>query len=533
MSKDNLNKHEREVAENERQLRIAKRVLAIKHARDKLIPFAKLIMPHPDDPDNSDMSMYRDALHHRVMAAALEEVEKGTIPRLIVTLPPRHGKSQLVCKTFIPWYLARDPYRSVIFATYNDDFAEDFGADIRSTIEHPSFSQVFPYFKLKKGGKAKDRLQTEERGLAVFRGRGGSLTGRGADLLVIDDLLKDAEEANSPTIREKCWEWFTKVAMTRLMSGQARVVIVMTRWHEDDVVGRLTDPSNPHYRESEAKKWKVINLPAIADVGDPMGRAPGEALWPERFPLEFLEAQRTLDSRGFSALYQQKPTPEDGEYFRREYIKYYDTKKINWKDMRVYAASDHAVGKSKVKNDQSVLLIVAVDEFDTIYLIDCWHGRDTPEVVIERMLDFMKAYSPIMWWAEKGHITQSIGPFLRKRQMERNIYTTVEEVTPSQNKEQRAQSIRARMAMGKVLFPRHRQWALEMIEELMKFPNGKHDDFTDTLAYIGLKLGAQHGPSAESPEIDNTPKIGSMAWIKMDSNYRRTLGQRKSGGEMT
>jgi hypothetical protein len=115
---------------------------------------------------------------------------------------------------------------------------------------------------------------------------------------------------------------------------------------------------------------------------------------------------------------------------------------------------------------------------------------------------------------------------------ERNIYTTIEEVTPSQNKEQRAQSIRARMAMGKVFFPRHRAWALEMVEELMKFPNGKHDDFTDTLAYIGLKLTSQYGPDTEVMEKDETPKVGSIAWVKMDSKYRQSIGQRKGSGEM-
>jgi len=516
----------------DRQLRITQRVLAIKRSREGMIPFAKFLMPHPDDPDNAEMSLYKDAQHHKVLAAALEEVEKGTIPRLIVTMPPRHGKTQLVCKSFIPWYLARDPYRNVIFATYNEDFAQDQGADIRASILHPAFSQVFPNFKLRKGGSSKGRLQTDKGGLAAFVGRGGSITGRGADMLIIDDLIKDAEEAESPTIREKCWEWFTKVAMTRLMTVGAGVVIVMTRWHEDDVVGRLTDPSNSCYSESEAKKWKVINLPAIAIPSDPLGREVGEALWPERFPLEFLNAQKTLNPRGFSALYQQRPTPEDGDYFKRDWIKYYNPAQIDWKELSIYASSDHAVGKDKTRNDQSVLLIVGVDELDNMYIVDCWHGRETPDVVTERMIDLMDVYKPISWYAEKGHITQSMGPHLRKRMEERNVYCTVEEVTPSQNKEQRAQSIRARMAMGKVFFPKQKPWVNDMIEELMKFPNGKHDDFVDPLAYIGLKLGRQFGPSGELTEEDNTPKIGTMEWIKADSNYRRMLAGFSGAGDI-
>lgn len=516
----------------DRKIRIAKRVLEIRKSRENIIPFTKFMMPHPDDPENAEVSIYQAAKHHKALAAALEEVEKGHIPRLIVTMPPRHGKTELVCKKFIPWYLARDPYRNVIFATYNEEFAQDQGADIRASIMHPSYKQVFPHFELRKGGASKGRLQTDQGGMAVFVGRGGSITGRGADMLIIDDLIKDAEEAESPAIREKCWEWFTKVAMTRLMTVGAGVIIVMTRWHEDDVVGRLTDPSNPCYNEKEAKKWKVINLPAIALPGDPLGREVGEALWPERFPVEFLEAQKTLNPRGFSALYQQRPTPEDGDYFKREWVKYYDTKKVNWQDLTLYAASDHAVGKDKTRNDQSVLVIVGVDELDNLYIVDCWHGREAPDFVVERMIDFMETYEPVTWFGEKGHIQQSIGPFLRKRMEERNTYCTIDEITPSQNKEQRAQSFRARMAMGKVFFPRQKPWVTDMIEEMMKFPNGKHDDFVDPLAYIGLKLGRQFGPSRTVEQEDLGPKIGSKEWVKADSKYRNLLKTFSGSGEL-
>lgn len=516
------------------KIKVAERVLRVKQARNKIIPFAKLMMPHPDDPDDATRSKYHAAQHHKAMAAALEEVEKGTIPRLIVTLPPRHGKSQLVCKTFIPWYMAHDPYRSVIFATYNQDFAEDFGADIRTTMQHPSFKQVFPHFNLKKGGQAKGRLQTEEGGMAVFVGRGGTTTGRGADLLIIDDLIKDAKEAESPTVREDCWEWFTKVAMTRLMTMGAGVVIVMTRWHEDDIVGRLTDPENPCYSKEEAKKWKVIDLPAIAIEDDALNREPGEPLWPARFPLEFLQAQKTLNPRGFSALYQQNPTPEDGDYFKRDWIKYYDMNKTRWKDLRIYAASDHAVGKDKSRNDQTVLLIVGLDEQQNIFIIDTWFGRETPDIVIDRMIDLMQAYNPINWYAERGHITQSIGPYLTKRMHERSTFCTVTEMTPTQNKEQRAQSIRGRMASGKVYFPRQKPWVSDMVGELLKFPNGKHDDFVDPLAYIGLALNEQYGASKVKEEEAGFygPKIGTIKWIKENSDRQRHNERRAGSGEL-
>ena len=517
--------------EARQQLRAAKRMLRLRKARDTIIDFAQLTSPHPDDPDDSDKSLYKAMRHHRALAAALQEVEKGVIPRLIVTLPPRHGKTEIIAKKFIPWYMARDPYRSCIFATYNEIYAGDIGADVRNIMGvDPSYKQIFPEFSLRKGGAAKGRIQTHAGGLAVFVGRGGAITGRGADLLIIDDLLKDAEEAESPTIREKCWEWFTKVAMTRLMSVGACVVIVMTRWHEDDVVGRLTDPSNPCYSYEEAKKWKVINLPAIAEEDDPLGRQPGEVLWPERFSLEFLEAQRQLNPRGFSALYQQKPTPDDGDYFQRDWIQLYDPARVNIKDLRIFAASDHAVGKDKNKNDRTVLLIIGVDTLQNIYLIDCWIGRAGSDVVVERMIDLIGMYKPIAWWAEKGHITQSIGPFLFKRMMERNTYCTIDEVTPVSNKEQRAQSIRARCAMKKVHFPRGKSWSSEGIEEMMKFPAGRHDDFVDTLSYVGLKLLSQFGPSVHEEVRSDLPKIGTLEWVKYDSNYRKKMARLENTG---
>ena len=510
------------------QEKAVNRMIAMKTARDDLLKFTELTMPHPDDPDDLGMSRYMAAKHHRVLAAALEEVDKGHIPRLIVTMPPRHGKSELVSKRFIAWMLGRDPYLQIMFATYNEDFAGDFGVEVREIMQSQQFSQMFPGVGFRKGGAAKDRIQTSEGGMCVFKGRGGSLTGRGADRLIIDDILKDAEEADSPTTREKCWQWFTKVAMTRLMTVGAAVVIVITRWHEDDIVGRLTDPTNPCYRESEAKKWKVINLPFFAEDNDAMGRIKGEVLWPERFDEEFGSAQRTLNPRGFSALYQQRPTPEDGDFFKRDWMKFYKHKELP-KDLRIYASSDHAVG-TKQTNDATVMIIVGVDSNDDIYILDCWWRRKSADHVVDAMIQLMEQHKPLIWWAERGHISKSIGPFLKKRMSETRTYINVHEVTPAADKQTRAQSIQGRMAMGKVFFPENSTWLEPAMDELLKFPHHRHDDFVDTLAYIGLGLGRQVGPSSYKPK-KTLPTIGTLAWVKADSRFRaRTARAEKHGG---
>lgn len=503
---------EKQLSDLDRQIEAAKRQKRAIECRTEFLKFIKFTMPSPEDPDNLDLSIFEDAKHHRAIAKVLEKVEKGHIPRLIVTLPPRHGKSEMISRRFIPWLMGKDGYRSVIFASYNEDFAQDFGADCRTIMESPQYKQVFPGFTFRKGGASKSRVQAGPGGMAVFVGRGGSITGRGGDFVIIDDPIKDAMEAQSPTLRENLWTWFTQVLMTRLMTSQASIVIVQTRWHEDDIVGRLTDPMNPHFTESEAEKWKVINLPAIAEEEDPLKRKPGELLWPERFDHEFMEAQQRLDPRGFSALYQQQPSPEDGDLFRRDNIQYYEKRDLP-EDLRIYAASDHAVGVDKTRNDATCLLIVGVSQDDDVYLLDVWWEKRPADKVVKAMLEMIKKWKPVIWWAEKGHITKAIGPFLRKRMHETRTHCLIEEVTPTANKVQRSQSIVGRMAMNRVFFPKTSFWTAKAVDELMKFPNSRHDDFVDALSYIGLGLGRLTAPGRMVARSE-IPKSGTMGWVK-------------------
>ncbi len=524
----NKEKHLTDLA---KKIEAAKRQKLAIECRTNFLDFVKYSMPDPDDPDDISQSMFKDAKHHRALAKVLEKVEKGHIPRLIVSMPPRHGKSELISRRFVPWIQGKDPYRNVIFATYNEDFAKDFGADVRNIMTLPQYKHVFPNFGLRKGGASKSRIQTSSGGMSVFVGRGGSITGRGGDFVILDDPIKDSIEANSPTLREQLWQWFTQVLMTRLMTASASIVIVQTRWHEDDLVGRLTDPTNPHFSEEEASKWKIINLPALAEDDDPLGRKNGELLWPDRFDMEFMEAQRRLDPRGFSALYQGKPTPEDGDLFQRQNLKYYNKRDLP-NDLRIYAASDHAVGVDKTRNDATCLLVVGVDTNDDIYLLDCWWQKQATDKVVNGMLELMRKYKPLIWWAEKGHISKAIGPFLRKRMAEEKVYCRIEEVTPVHNKVQRAQSILGRMAMQKVLLPRQSHWTQKATDELLKFPNTRHDDFVDTIAWIGMGLSRLASPSGTIRQKTKLPEVGTLAWVKWDAAARakENLVQNKTGG---
>lgn len=511
-----------EIAAYERQLKAAQRLITLRKARDSLLEFTKMSMPDPLDPDNTDLSRYMVAEHHKIIAGALEKVESGEWLRLIITVPPRHGKSELASKRFPSWFMGRDPYRSIILASHTASLAEDFGREVRETMKSPFYQQVFPNCRLRKGGAAADRVQTVEGGQAVFVGKGGTLTGRGADCLLIDDIVADREEADSPTQRNKMWSWFTQVAMTRLMSVGGRVVIIMTRWHEDDIVGRLTDPDNAYYNPEEAKNWRVLSLPALAGKEDVLGRKEGEALWPSRFSADYLLSARRLDPRGFEALYQGNPTPEEGNFFKTEHIKTYLPHELP-RDLRYYTASDHAVSTEQ-NRDLTACVTVGIDNNNTMWVLPeiFWKQADTDDVV-DGMIDLMKTYRPLYWWAEKGHISKSIGPFLRKRMQEESTFINLIEVVPAKDKQTRAQAIQARMSMGKVRFPSFAYWWPEAQQELLKFPNGKHDDFVDALAHLGRELNRLTAANPSKPKNDNTPAVGSLRWVKWKSNLERRI----------
>ena len=512
-----------------RQLAAAKRILKARQASESLIPFTKFTMPSVEDPEDAEKSRYDDQYFHRALAAALEQCEKGLINRLIVTFPPRHGKSELTSRRFPAWLVGRDPYRHVIFATYNQPFAEDYGRDVRGIMQSDQYKQVFPGTSLAKGSAAADRLKTEQGGMLAFVGRGGSSTGRGADFLIIDDPLKDRTEANSVTTRNELWSWFNDTMSTRLMSDTGVIIIIMTRWHEDDLVGRLTDKENPFYNEDEAAQWQIINIPAIAGDDDVLGRKPGEALWPSRFGLDYLHSFRRRNPVGFSALYQQTPTPEDGDLIKADMIVPYKQSDLP-KNLRIYAASDHAVGSLQV-HDPSCFLIVGVDDHHNIWLLDVWWKRAKPDEAVEGMIAMMKKWKPLVWWAESGHISKSIGPFLQRRMREEKVYINIREQTPAADKVTRAQSIIGRMGMSMVRFPVAAPWYDRARQECLKFPGGKHDDFVDALAHIGLGL-AKMLKAPKPVEQDTGPKVGTMGWIKMASREAEKVKRReiKLGG---
>jgi predicted phage terminase large subunit-like protein len=515
---------------SDRRLLLLKRKRAILKARESLIDFTMLMMPDPNNVDDPDFSNYSPQKFHRVIGAGLEEIESAKYRRLMINIGPRFGKTTLASAMYPAWYIGRHPERSIIVATYNETYSWDLGRKIRDIMQTPQYRQVFPDLQIKKKSAAVNRVETTDGGVVFCVGRGSAVTGRGAHTILLDDPLKDRREADSVVIRDGLWSWYTQVLRTRLMNKYGTVVIIQTRWNEDDLVGRLIDPLNPYYSHDEAKLWRKIELPALAEENDILGRAEGEALWPERFDAEYLNEIKMSDPRGFMSLYQCRPSPREGAFFRHaDLVPYNSMKDLPAHDtMRFYAASDHAVTLAK-HGDKTCLMVVGVDTTDHVWIMPdvVWLRLDSAGAV-EGMLVLIQKYSPAFWWAEKGAIEKSIGPFLRKRMLEKRVFCVMDPIAPANDKEQRAQSIQARSAMRMVHFPTWTRWWAEAQDQILKFPNGAKDDFVDTLSLIGLGLSKMRSRNRQ-PKPKEVAQEGTFAALwKGTKHAERRERQKKA-----
>lgn len=480
---------------SDRYLTLLRRKKAIIAARDDLIAFTQLMMPDPNHDEDPSFSLYKPQRFHKVIGAALEEVERGDYRRLMINIGPRFGKTTLASGMFPAWYMGRHPDRSIIVATYNEHYSWDLGRRVRDIMVSPQYRQVFPDVDIKVGACTVNRLQTTRDGVVFSVGRGSSITGRGGHCILLDDPIKDRNEADSPNIREKLWSWWLQVLRTRLIDDTGTIVLIQTRWTEDDLVGRLIDPRNPYYNEDEAKLWRKIDLPALAEDDDVLGRQKDEPLWPDRFSKKYLDEIRNTDPRGFAALYQGRPAPRDGAFYKAVDLVPYnrmDDMPAEHK-MRFYGASDHAVSIAQ-RADKTCLMVVGVDERDHIWIMpDVIWARLDSQAAIEGMVGLIKKYKPMFWWAERGAIEKSLGPFLRKRMVERQAFCAIDPIAPAVDKEQRAQAMQARTSMQMVHFPTFTRWWPDAQDQILKFPHGPKDDFCDTMSLIGLGLAKMHG----------------------------------------
>jgi predicted phage terminase large subunit-like protein len=423
---------------------------------------------------------FEPARHHMLLLEKLTALTNGTgSDRLAIFMPPGAAKSTYASVLFPPWYLAQHPGHSIIAASHTAELAERWGRRVRNIVQDPENSQVLG-FGLSADSQAAGRWETDRGGEYGAFGVGGSVTGRRADLVVIDDPVRSREDAESELIRDKTWEWYRSDLTTRL-KPHGRVVLIQTRWHEDDLAGRLLVDM-----ERGGDRWDVVSLPALAQADDALGRAPGEPLWPEWEDLEGLERKRrAIGPRDWSALFQQSPAPEEGDFFKVGWLKTCDAIPPR-ESLRVYGGSDYAVTSNG--GDYTVHVVVGLDPDGHMYLLDLWRQQASSEIWVEAFCDLVKKWKPQGWAEENVQITAGIGPFLDRRQRERGAWCAREAFPTRGDKAQRAQSIRGRMALEGLYCQFNAPWFPEFRKELLSFPAGKHDDQVDALGLVGQLL---------------------------------------------
>ena len=335
------------------------------------------------------------------------------------------------------------------------------------------------------------------------------------------DILKDAKEAESKTIRDDAWNWFTRVANTRCHSLSWQIII-MTRWSDDDIIARLTDPANPCYDAEVASQWTVINLPAILDdeeLARAMGKAVGEALWPERFPLPLLQTAKRMDPVGFSALYMGRPTPPEGAFYKDFMLCPYHSIDEFPKHSNRYMTSDLAVSP-ELKADRSCVGIWGLDENDDLWLHpDLYWDRKSSDESVDTLIEMGMTHRVIEAYMEKGQLDRAIGPFLEKRMQEKGAHFGITKISPAGSKALRSVSSRGRMSQRRVHFPIFAPWWPAAKEELLKFTgsgNDKADDFCDMVALIGLAMDDHIRARApgKTNNVLHLPKVGTLGWTK-------------------
>jgi len=421
--------------------------------------------------------------HLGLINEKLMSLYRRDLMRLIINMPPRHGKSELISKYFPVWYMSRNKDARIIHSTYSQHFSKHWGRQMRRLILDAGNELGL---LIDKNSRSSDEIRFEgARGEIICLGAGGALTGRGADLIIIDDPIKNFAQASSEKVRDNIWDWFNSTLYTRLEPAGV-IVIIMTRWHEDDLCGRLMANNDG------GDNWCLLKLPAISCEGDLIGREKGEALWPERFDEDAIgRIKKQIGSYWFSGLYQQEPSPADGAVFRRQHFRYFEEEAgfyhllqagDNYKitglsGMMIFAVFDLAVKQGEM-NDYTVALIFGRASNGEILILDVIRRRFEPTEHIGLVNSVYQRWKPVLIGIESVQY-QTLLVKLAAR-----IGIPVKELKAKENKVSRSLPMAAFMEQGLVYFRRGADWLSDFESELLAFPNGRHDDQVDAFAYI-------------------------------------------------
>lgn len=472
--------------------------------RRRLLPFVERFRPK-----------YEAGWVHKDICRRIEkfvkDVEEKRSPRLLLMMPPRSGKSELSSRHTPAWILGKHPDWEIIAASHTSSLALSFSRYIRDLMRDPAYLAVFPDALLDARSQSVENWNLTGGGGYLAAGVGTGITGRGAHVLILDDLVKDMEAASSTTIRDNTWEWYMSTAYTRLAPGGG-VLGLMTWWHEDDWAGRIQRAME----SGDGDEFEVVKYPAINEYGDeyilesgqvlqipggqkvPEGavltRRVGTAVHPARYSTQnMLRIKRNLIIGGqkkvWDALYQQNPLPDEGNFFENRFFNYYGTKP-NVKDLQIYQAWDFAISEGS-QSDYTVGACVGQDSGDNLYLLDLRRFKmQDGGYIVDEILDFAAMWDAAILGFEDGQIWRSIEFQFKKRCDERRQYLAFELLKPLTDKMVRAGPLRGRMQLGKVYFDKNAGYFTDLQKELLHFPQGRHDDMVDALSWATrLTLG--------------------------------------------
>lgn len=520
----------------------AAELLRRRRARTSLAAFANAIdvpgKPLTDEAEAGDWLFQpietTQAAHHHLLLNSLDRLIDPSQPvkQMMVFMPPGSAKSTYGSVVMPAYAMGRYPGVPIIMASYATPIALKQSRKVRAIVRQPKYRAIFDA-GLVPGNESVEFWSSTNGSQYMAGGILSGMTGNRAGGLIVDDPVKGREDADSEPMRRKTREAYEDDLSTRLIPG-AWTLVIQTRWHVEDLSGAILPKDwageSGVIRGRDGQDWFVLCLPAIADrPDDPLGRAIGEPLWPEWFKGGHFDRFRR-NARTWSALFQQKPTPDTGDYFESDWFRYYEQKPTG---LRIYGATDSAVTDardSEGEPDYTEHGIIGVDSEGRIFVLDWWSGQVTADKWIDAQLDLVKRWKPVQWFGESGVIRRATEPALKRRMRERSIYQAVRWLPSISDKQARARGIQGRMSAGTVYLPADSlglQWAIDLKAQLLQFPAGRFDDKVDVMGLFGRGLDSLQDGEDEKPQkkLDDDP--GTMAWllkrtqeVKQRSKYR-------------
>ena len=421
--------------------------------------------------------------HHRLIWEKLEQVAKWKIKRLILNLPPRHGKSHLSAILFPSWILWKYPDKKIMLTSYSASLAETFSRQCRNLMYTDVYKSLFKT-RIADDSRSIKEWSTTEWWQYIAAWIWWSITGKWFDIWILDDPVANREEAESATIRNSTYDWFTSTFLSR-QSPNAAIIIIQTRWHQDDCSGRVIELQNQLNKKwLKWEDWDILNLPAIA-TEDEIFRKKWEALWANRYGTWWLNNLKTsIWIRDFNSLYQGDPVPIDTGDFTKDMFRYYDYEAKE--NLRIVIFVDPAISQEQTA-DYTAIMTIWLWENNKIYILDYLRKRMTPSELIDVLFDTVRYYKPEKVWIEDVWFQKMLIYEIQKQMDLRNYYFTLDSIFPKWKKEER---IRWNLQ------PRYSSWKIyhkkcecdELEEELLSFPASRHDDLSDSLSYAVYML---------------------------------------------